>query len=118
MSLSFDYRRTEVKIKRLEEKLKKEEDPIKRELLQIDIFITTINNLQNELLTKIKIKDMKYYNEIITEFIFIIASNIILKYDDIIYNINYIANLKNNSYPSISNKIIFIHKDILEKYLK
>mgnify|MGYP001343592690 CR=1 FL=1 len=90
----------------------------KLELLQIDIFITTINNLQNELLTKIKIKDMKYYNEIITEFIFIIASNITLKYDDIIYNINYIANLKNNSYPSISNKIIFIHKDILEKYLK
>ena len=37
MSLSFDYRRTEVKIKRLQEKLDKEEDPLKRELLQIDI---------------------------------------------------------------------------------
>ena len=34
MSLSFDYRRTEVKIKRLEQKLEQEEDPIKKELLQ------------------------------------------------------------------------------------
>ena len=30
MSLSFDYRRTEVKIKRLQEKLDKEEDPLKK----------------------------------------------------------------------------------------
>ena len=37
MSLSFDARRNEVKLKRLEEKLLKEEDPLKRELLQIDI---------------------------------------------------------------------------------
>ena len=37
MNLSFDYRRTEVKLKRLQEKLGKEEDPLKKELLQIDI---------------------------------------------------------------------------------
>ena len=37
MSLSFDYRRTEVKIKRLQQKLEQEEDPIKKELLQIDL---------------------------------------------------------------------------------
>ena len=37
MSLSFDYRRNDVKIKRLEEKLKTEDDPLKRELLKIDI---------------------------------------------------------------------------------
>ena len=37
MSLSFDCRRNEVKLKRLEQKLEKEEDPIKRELYQIDI---------------------------------------------------------------------------------
>ena len=30
MSLSFDYRRTEVKIKRLQEKLDKEEAPLKK----------------------------------------------------------------------------------------
>ena len=32
MTLSFDYRRAEVKIKRLHEKLDKEEDPLKKEL--------------------------------------------------------------------------------------
>ena len=37
MSLSFDCRRNEVKLKRLEQKLEKEEDPIKKELYQIDI---------------------------------------------------------------------------------
>ena len=37
MSLSFDARRNEVKLKRIKQKLEKEEDPIKQELLQIDI---------------------------------------------------------------------------------
>ena len=37
MSLSFDCRRNEVRLKKLEQKLEKEEDPLKRELLQIDI---------------------------------------------------------------------------------
>ena len=37
MNLSFEYRRAEVKQKRLEQKLEKEEDPLKKELLQIDI---------------------------------------------------------------------------------
>ena len=37
MTLSFEYRRAEVKIKRLQEKLEKEEDSLKKELLQIDI---------------------------------------------------------------------------------
>ena len=35
MSLSFDCRRNEVKLKRLEQKLEKEEDPLKKELYQI-----------------------------------------------------------------------------------
>ena len=37
MSLSFDYRRNEVKSKRLEKKLAEETDPIKQELHQIDL---------------------------------------------------------------------------------
>ena len=37
MTLSFDARRNEVKLKRLKQKLETEKDPIKLELLQIDI---------------------------------------------------------------------------------
>ena len=37
MNLSFDYRRADVKLKRLQQKMEKEEDPLKKELLQIDI---------------------------------------------------------------------------------
>ena len=33
MNLSFEYRRTEVKIKRLQEKLDKEEDPLKKRVI-------------------------------------------------------------------------------------
>jgi len=37
MTLSFDYRRNEIKIKRLQQKVEKEEDDLKKELAQVDL---------------------------------------------------------------------------------
>ena len=63
MNLSFDYRRTEVKIKRLEEKLKKEEDPIKRELLQIDIDEKTFNKARSQLEARDRMREIKLWSK-------------------------------------------------------
>ena len=63
MNLSFDYRRTEVKIKRLEEKLKKEEDPIRRELLQIDIDEKTFNKASSQLVARDRMREIKLWSK-------------------------------------------------------
>jgi len=63
MTLSFDYRRTEVKIKRLEEKLKTEEDPIKRELLQIDIDEKTFNKASAQLVARDRMREIKLWSK-------------------------------------------------------
>ena len=63
MTLSFDYRRTEVKIKRLEEKLKTEEDPIKRELLQIDIDEKTFSKASMQLVARDRMREIKTWSK-------------------------------------------------------
>jgi len=63
MNLSFDYRRTEVKIKRLEEKLKKEEDPIRRELLQIDIDEKTFSKASAQLVARDRMREIKLWSK-------------------------------------------------------
>ena len=63
MTLSFDYRRTDVKIKRLEEKLKKEEDPIRRELLQIDIDEKTFNKASAQLVARDRMREIKLWSK-------------------------------------------------------
>ena len=59
MSLSFDYRRTEVKIKRLQEKLDKEEDPLKKELLQIDIDEKVYGKASMQLVARDRMREIK-----------------------------------------------------------
>ena len=63
MTLSFDYRRTEVKIKRLQEKLEKEEDPLKRELLQIDIDEKTFNKASAQLVARDRMREIKLWSK-------------------------------------------------------
>ena len=63
MTLSFDYRRTEVKIKRLEEKLQKEEDPIRRELLQIDIDEKTFSKASSQLVARDRMREIKLWSK-------------------------------------------------------
>ena len=63
MSLSFDYRRAEVKIKRLQEKLNKEEDPLKRELLQIDIDEKTYSKASMQLVARDRMREIKLWSK-------------------------------------------------------
>ena len=59
MTLSFDYRRAEVKQKRLEQKLEKEEDPLKRELLQIDIDEKVYSKASMQLVARDRMREIK-----------------------------------------------------------
>ena len=90
---------------------------LKINLIPSNIINDGTLNLQQELLDNIKLEDKKEYNELLTQFLFLISSNFKFTNNKLIENFKYISNLKNNSYPSISNKIIFKHKDIVEKNL-
>ena len=68
MSLSFDARRNEVKLKRLEEKLLKEEDPLKRELLQIDIDEKTYSVANMQLVARDRLREIKLWSVLKKEF--------------------------------------------------
>ena len=63
MSLSFDYRRAEVKIKRLQEKLDKEEDSLKKELLQIDIDEKTYSKASMQLVARDRMREIKLWSK-------------------------------------------------------
>jgi len=68
MNLSFDYRRTEVKIKRLQEKLKKEEDPLKKELLQIDIDEKVYSKASMQLVARDRMREVATWSKLKKEF--------------------------------------------------
>jgi hypothetical protein len=63
MNLSFDYRRVEVKIKRLQQKLEKEEDPLKKELLQIDIDEKVYNKASMQLVARDRMREIKLWSK-------------------------------------------------------
>jgi hypothetical protein len=86
-------------------------------LIPSEIINDATSNLQQELLDNIKLEDKKEYNELLTQILFLITCNFKFTHEKLIENFKYISNLKNNSYTSISNKIIFKHKDIVEKNL-
>ena len=64
MSLSFDYRRTEVKLKRLQQKLEEEKDPLKKELIQIDIDEKTYSKANMELTAKDRMREIKLWSQL------------------------------------------------------
>ena len=64
MSLSFDYRRNEVKLKKLQEKLKKEEDPLKKELCQIDIDERIFGRANMELTARDRMREIKLWSRL------------------------------------------------------
>ena len=68
MSLSFDARRNEVKLKRLQEKLLKEEDPLKKELLQIDIDEKTYSVANMQLVARDRMREIKLWSVLKKEF--------------------------------------------------
>ena len=63
MQLSFDYRRAEVKQKRIQEKLDKEEDPLKKELLQIDIDEKTYQKASMQLVARDRMREIKTWSK-------------------------------------------------------
>ena len=63
MSLSFDYRRAEVKIKKLQEKLRTENHPLKRELLQIDIEEKIYNKASMQLVARDRMREIKLWSK-------------------------------------------------------
>ena len=68
LSLSFDYRRTEVKIKRLQQKLEQEEDPIKKELLQIDLDEKVYGKASMQLVARDRMREIKLWSKFKKQF--------------------------------------------------
>ena len=68
MSLSFDYRRTEVKIKRLQQKLEQEKDPIKKELLQIDLDEKVYSKASAQLVARDRMREIKLWSKFKKQF--------------------------------------------------
>jgi len=68
MSLSFDARRNEVKLKRLKQKLETEKDPIKLELLQIDIDEKTYSVANMQLVARDRMREIKLWSALKKEF--------------------------------------------------
>ena len=68
MSLSFDARRNEVKLKKLKQKLETEKDPIKLELLQIDIDEKTYSVANMQLVARDRMREIKLWSTLKKEF--------------------------------------------------
>jgi hypothetical protein len=68
MTLSFDCRRNEVKLKKLEQKLEKEEDPLKRELYQIDIDEKRYSLANMQLVARDRMREIKLWSTLKKEF--------------------------------------------------
>ena len=68
MSLSFEYRRTKAKIKRLEKKVEEEKDEYKRELYQIDLDEKRYHQASSELVAKDRMRELKMWSKLKKEF--------------------------------------------------
>ena len=68
MSLSFDYRRNDVKIKRLEKKIIDEEDDLKKELWKIDLDEKKYGKASMELTAKDRMRELKMWSKLKVEF--------------------------------------------------
>jgi len=68
MSLSFDYRRNEAKIKFLQKKLETETDEYKRELYQIDLDEKIYSKANMELVAKDRLREIKLWSKFKAEY--------------------------------------------------
>jgi len=64
MNLSFEYRRDEVKLKKLKQKLKKEKDPLEKELIQIEIDEKTYAKANMQLTAKDRMREIRLWSKI------------------------------------------------------
>ena len=68
MSLSFDYRRNDIKIKRLEKKILEEEDDLKKELWKIDLDEKRYGKANMELTARDRMRELKMWSKLKKEF--------------------------------------------------
>jgi hypothetical protein len=68
MSLSFDYRRNEAKIKQLEKKLETETDEYKKELYQIDLDEKIYGKANMELVARDRLREIKLWSKFKLEY--------------------------------------------------
>jgi len=68
MSLSFDYRRNEAKIKQLEKKLETETDEYKKELYQIDLDEKVYSKANMELVARDRLREIKLWSKFKLEY--------------------------------------------------
>jgi len=68
MSLSFDYRRNEAKIKYLQKKLETETDEYKRELYQIDLDEKIYGKANMELVARDRLREIKLWSKFKLEY--------------------------------------------------
>jgi hypothetical protein len=68
MSLSFDYRRNEAKIKQLQKKLETETDEYKRELYQIDLDEKIYSKANMELVARDRLREIKLWSKFKAEY--------------------------------------------------
>jgi len=64
MTLSFEYRRNEIKIKKLEKKLLTEEDSLKKELFQIDIDEKNFSKASMQLTARDRMREIKLWSKL------------------------------------------------------
>ena len=68
MSLSFDYRKNEVKIKKLQRKLEEETDDLKRELLEILVEEKVYSRANMELVAKDRMREIDQWSKLKKEY--------------------------------------------------
>ena len=68
MSLSFEYRRNDIKIKRLERKIEEEKDDLKKELWKIDLDEKVYAKANMELTAKDRMRELKMWSKLKKEF--------------------------------------------------
>ena len=97
---------------------------LKNDMLKADDIIHIVFQLQNLLFTNIEKDNFVEQNAEISENLFILITNssIVLKkhteWESIINNVDMIKKMKAKEKPSLSNKIIFKHMDIMDHYNK
>lgn len=93
---------------------------LKKKVIELDSFINILLRLQNYMIELIDLDNKKEILDEISENIFIIISNSIdlliktEKWKEINNNIVYISKIKIKTRPSISNKTIFKHMDLID----
>jgi hypothetical protein len=68
MSLSFDYRRNDIKIKRLEKKIANEKDDLRKELLQVNLDEKIYARANMELTAKDRMRELKMWSKLKKEY--------------------------------------------------